>query len=372
MKLPNPPAHLLQRIANNPSVNDFVNSFGHLRTIVRGHLHEAGFDFAKFDRILDLGCGVGRFMFAFKDHLSPNQRIWGCDVHKECADWCRANIPFAETMHTNIDPPLPYANSQFDLVYALSVYTHLRLDMQFQWAWEIHRVLRPGGVLFGTFHGPFFFPEFFQAYRTAAKQGELATFGSDGLFAFISFFGKNEDEGQVDVAAAHTPGFFQEQFSAFEICKRTPQSILAAGQDLYIIRKPEHGRTIERPIRSSRKGAEPWAWVEKGTGRKRAAVQLKFNLNGHQMFHVYPSMGPAGIFGVDCRVEVRGGTKVLADHKLPFNNNRVYGRTHHAVVEVPMPDYRGEVTVTLSSQLTDRGLVADAWPDMTWCFPNFT
>jgi SAM-dependent methyltransferase len=367
-----PPVHLLQRIANNPSATDFANSFGALRNVVKDYLRDCGYEFSSFQNILDLGCGVGRFMFAFQKELQPHQRLWGCDVYKECAEWCQKYINFAETTHTDIEPPLPYEAGQFDFVYALSVYTHLRLDMQFQWAWEIHRVLRPGGLLFATLHGPFFFPEFFEAYHSHAQRGEVYSFGEDGLFAYLSFFDKSEDEGQVDVAAAHTPGFVKEQFSGFEMVRRFPQSLMAAGQDLYLLRKPEHGRTIVRPLRD-KKGPEPWAWKEeKRLFRGRVPVELTCHLNGHQVFRVYPRSEPAGIYKLQGHVEIRAGKRVLAEQRLRLNNNRAYGKSHHAVVEVPIPACQEEVTVKLSSEVTERGtLPANAHPEVAWCFPNF-
>jgi SAM-dependent methyltransferase len=91
--------------------------------------------------------------------------MWRCEVHAECARWCHENIDFAQIAHNGIDPPLPYDDQQFDLVYASSVYTHLSLDMQFRWAWEIHRVLQPGGVAFITTHGPVFFPHFHNDFK---------------------------------------------------------------------------------------------------------------------------------------------------------------------------------------------------------------
>jgi SAM-dependent methyltransferase len=335
-------------------------------------LSDAGFDFKDFNNILDLGCGVGRFMFAFKDELRPQQKIWGCDVHKECADWCRRHIDFAETAHTSIDPPLPYDSSKFNLVYALSVYTHLRLDMQFQWAWEIHRVLRPGGVLFVTTHGSFFFPEFFESYRAGARCGELYTFGDNSMFAYLSFNDSKRDEGQVHVAAAHTPNFLREQFAAFDVVKHYPQSVLCCGQDCYIIRKPEHGRPIERPVRQN-KGPEQWCWQEAADAAGGRPVHLRFDLDGHQKFHVYPSVHPPGNYGIACHVKICAGRTTLVDQTVPFNNNRIFGKFHHAVIDLPVPASRGEVNVELSSEVTDRGtLLIGQHPEVRWSFPNFT
>src|SRR5262249_14151549 len=116
-----PPSHLLQRISNDPRVESFIGSFGHVRHDVKRYLGLAGFDFSTFNNILDLGCGVGRFLYAFQPELRPEQRLWGCDVFDECARWCQENIPFAKVIHNPIDPPLPFEESSFDFVYAMSV-----------------------------------------------------------------------------------------------------------------------------------------------------------------------------------------------------------------------------------------------------------
>ncbi len=153
MPQPNPPEHLLQRASGSRSQADFLNSFEHLRYAIKTYLTEAGLDFSRFADILDFGSGVGRFAFAFEPEFRKGQRLWGCDVFEECARWCRDHIDFAETPHTNLDPPLPYGNEHFDLVYALSVFTHLGLDLQFTWVWELHRLLRPGGIVWFASRG---------------------------------------------------------------------------------------------------------------------------------------------------------------------------------------------------------------------------
>jgi SAM-dependent methyltransferase len=51
-------------------------------------------------------------------------------------------------------PPLPRPDRFFDLVYALSVFTHVS-DHWAEWLLELHRVLAPGGLLLATFlHEP--------------------------------------------------------------------------------------------------------------------------------------------------------------------------------------------------------------------------
>ena len=365
-----PPAHLLQRIANNPSAADFEASFDPLQQIIRSYLQQAGFDFSSFDEILDFGCGVGRFMFAFEQHLRPGQKIHGAEVHPECARWCRENIKFAETTHTSIDPPLPYKDQKFDLVYALSVYTHLRLDMQFRWAWEIQLVLKPGGVLFATLHGPTFFP-LFHAHRDNAVTYEMYGMGDDGFFSYLVFPSEEGlDQGQVQVASAHSPGVVKEQFAGFEIVERFPFSGLAGGQDLFLFRKPLHGRAVALPAEAT---ADCSYTETPQLLRGSRPVELTFTLDDHDSFMVYPRLQPDAAYWVDFHIQIQTkGGKTLVDQTLRLPHNRNFGASHYGKLAVPVPAHRGEVTVKLSSKVTDRGtLPKDVEPKIEWAFPNF-
>ena len=47
-------------------------------------------------------------------------------------------------------PPLDYSDEMFDLVYAVSVFTHLSEEFQLPWLGELRRILKPNGVLLAT------------------------------------------------------------------------------------------------------------------------------------------------------------------------------------------------------------------------------
>ena len=49
-------------------------------------------------------------------------------------------------------PPLPYADGSFDLIYGVSVFTHLSEEHQRAWLPELRRILKPGGLLLLSFH----------------------------------------------------------------------------------------------------------------------------------------------------------------------------------------------------------------------------
>lgn len=100
--------------------------------------------------VLDWGSGCGRVA----RHLAPElgSRFYGCDIDADNVSWCNANLPGSYSP-TSLAPPLPYADESFDVIYGVSVFTHLRANWESKWLEELHRVLRPGGTMLVTVHG---------------------------------------------------------------------------------------------------------------------------------------------------------------------------------------------------------------------------
>ena len=103
-------------------------------------------------RVLDFGCGCGRVLVYFKK--AAGCEMTGSDIDAEAIAWCKNNLKdFGNFIHNNTIPPLPIADSSFDFVYSISVFTHLPKQMQFQWLKELQRVTKPGGFLLLTTRG---------------------------------------------------------------------------------------------------------------------------------------------------------------------------------------------------------------------------
>ena len=80
--------------------------------------------------MLDFGCGCGRVTRWWRDF---NGTVAGSDVSRPAIEWCRANLPFARFELNALAPPLVFEDETFDLVYALSVFTHLTAELQLAW-----------------------------------------------------------------------------------------------------------------------------------------------------------------------------------------------------------------------------------------------
>ena len=110
----------------------------------------SGADFAHHPRILDWGCGCGRL--ARYAAQIPGIELSGCDIDADNVNWCATNLK-GHFAPSGMRPPLPFPSAGFDLIYGLSIFTHLREPLQDEWLAELQRVCAPGGLLLMTVHG---------------------------------------------------------------------------------------------------------------------------------------------------------------------------------------------------------------------------
>jgi SAM-dependent methyltransferase len=127
-----------------------VNGYSDYRRI-RALAESYGVDLTRA-RVLDWGCGHGRVIRHF-DEVGPNMELHGVDIDGENAAWAAQHLPRVRAIHGPLMPPLRYAMGTFDLVYGISVMTHLTESVQKAWVEELERIIRPGGLALLTFAG---------------------------------------------------------------------------------------------------------------------------------------------------------------------------------------------------------------------------
>lgn len=155
-ELPYPPFELATRVAELPS-NDFA---GFIHYEMKGRetrqalvdLLPEGYGLAG-RRALDFGSGAGRTLRHFADEAEAGGDYWGVDIDVPSIVWLQENLcpPFNARV-CGPAPPLPLESESFDLIWAISVFTHLT-EHSAGWLLELHRILKPGGLLIASYMG---------------------------------------------------------------------------------------------------------------------------------------------------------------------------------------------------------------------------
>jgi 2-polyprenyl-3-methyl-5-hydroxy-6-metoxy-1,4-benzoquinol methylase len=106
--------------------------------------------FNDYKRILDWGCGCGRVTRYFHNHTGNS--ITGIDIDSDNIDWCRQNLPFGQFMDIPLCPPTALEADSYDLLIGISIFTHLKEKVQFEWLDELGRIASDGATLLLTVH----------------------------------------------------------------------------------------------------------------------------------------------------------------------------------------------------------------------------
>ena len=139
---PLPPAGLRARVGLTGSRAEFtlVGRVG-ARQIL-GVVERRGGDW------LDFGCGCGRLAIPLIESGAAGAYS-GVDVDARQIAWASRNLDGRFTV-MRPKPPLDLPDASFDVVLAISIFTHLDEAEQFAWLSDIRRMLRPGGILVAT------------------------------------------------------------------------------------------------------------------------------------------------------------------------------------------------------------------------------
>ena len=97
------------------------------------------------ERVLDLGCGAGRFVAALREAGADPV---GVELAEAALERARANAPGADLRLLADDGSLPLEHASVDLVWCSEVLEHVA-DTAYLLL-EVRRVLRPGGRLLVT------------------------------------------------------------------------------------------------------------------------------------------------------------------------------------------------------------------------------
>jgi SAM-dependent methyltransferase len=86
------------------------------------------------------------------ERAHPDGVMWGVDISTASLAWARANLPRRlRLVQGTLVPALPIPDGVIDIVFAGSVFTHVR-EFEESLLFELLRIVRPGGLLLLSIH----------------------------------------------------------------------------------------------------------------------------------------------------------------------------------------------------------------------------
>ena len=223
-RIPLPPPELQRHVGE---LGDFPATGWRIYGDLRAHLGRHA-RLADLERVLDWGCGCGRVLGWLLEDV-PAERVFGCDIDREAIEWLAGRASGATVHPSDALPPLPYDAAFFDLVYGISVFTHLDEPTQFRWLEELARVCRPGGLVAVSVLGPSVSPPWLRlaldqkgfSDELSAQSGVFATWSSPDYYRL----------------ACHTPEYVASRWTRFFDVLEWIEGGINAHQDLVVMRR---------------------------------------------------------------------------------------------------------------------------------------
>lgn len=178
-------------------------------------------------RILDWGCGPGRIIRHLPGIIDNGCEYFGTDYNKKSIEWCSQNLAGIKFNINSLNAKLPYKDNYMDVIYGISIFTHLSEQLHYDWYQELLRILKPNGIMFITTQG--------DNYRIKLTDKELEKYNS----GYLVIRGKVK-EGHRTFSAFHPNNFITSLFNNVEILEHIetkPNEGKWLPQDIWIIKK---------------------------------------------------------------------------------------------------------------------------------------
>jgi SAM-dependent methyltransferase len=228
--LPLPPPEMVALVGGSLDRDQFYRYGKYAATWIAEMLARNDVPPSGLGTILDFGCGCGRVIRHWP--AITQAKLYGSDYNPYLVRWCAENLPFGDFRRNQLEPPLPFDDDTFDLVYSLSIFTHLDAELQVPWIEELSRVTKPGGVLLPTFHGRSrveYMRDHPAAYERIApgfEAGELVVIAEN-------------QSGSNECSVYHPERYIREVLgTGLELLDFSPAGALDIQQDAVLFRKP--------------------------------------------------------------------------------------------------------------------------------------
>ncbi len=174
-----PPAGLRRRVSQSSDRAEFARVGAAAAADLVAAFERAREHGRAYPRWLDFGCGPGRVARHLLKY-PPAEHLLGLDVDANAIRWAKAHLG-ADRFHSiRAAPPTDVPARSVDVIFAVSIFTHLDETAQSSWLSHFADLLAPGGLLIASTHSP----ELTYTLPTLSTN-DLATLEATG-FLFVS------------------------------------------------------------------------------------------------------------------------------------------------------------------------------------------
>ena len=184
--------------------------------------------------ILEFGCGVGRIALPFfHKYGRPSACV---DVSQSSIDYLNSVIPGANPKISVFTPPLPFPDASFDVIYSISVWTHLEPAKGDLWLADVARMLRPGGLALISTSS---YGQLEKHRQHSIRGAEWADVSDDDLRREGRIFRDQNYAGMKGAygCTVHDPDWIKKEWSGLFDVKDTLVRTVGGHQDLNILIK---------------------------------------------------------------------------------------------------------------------------------------
>lgn len=197
---------------------------------------------SEFPVVVDWGVGCARVMRNFFEtpasvgvRRNRDQHIIGLDIDQTNIDWCRENMQGLGRYEMLDLDGFRLETASVDLLYGISVLTHLSEFHQHLWLAEVARVLKPGGCAILTTHGEF---AIYGDYALTGVVGILTPFVEKfGFFDGIPDNAIGADRDTYYRASYHSRGYLKTNWTRYLSIVDVIPATNAFRQDFVVLRK---------------------------------------------------------------------------------------------------------------------------------------
>lgn len=228
-----PPPLLRHRVHGKLDLKSFMSIGKQCSEDITANLGLAGADIQSMENILDFGCGCGRVL-QWLSKQNKQAHYDGVDIDEAAINWCNNNILSADFFNNEFLPPLPFDDDKFDLVYAVSVFSHIDEEAHLLWLKEIQRIVRPGGYFVVSYHG--------RHSQEILTLKEKNTIEEHGFLFKVESCGKFKLDGLPDSyqSAFISQKYIEDHWSSYFDIKKVVAKGMNGYQDIVVMQKRQN------------------------------------------------------------------------------------------------------------------------------------